>query len=123
MDPGAVATTYARSVVATFGGAVYVTVHEVNALPERWHVVTPSEPWPAPVPLADLASANRTPERPPASASLAVIVTVPLEPSATFSGVSGCRNPGVTLMRALADTVGSAAKRAVTFTGALSTVR
>src|SRR5579863_9002610 len=63
------------------------------------------------------------PAVPPATASLAVIVTVPFAPRATFSGVNGCRNPGVTVRRALADIRESAASRAVTTTCARSAVK
>src|SRR5208283_677557 len=58
---------------------------------------------------------------PPASAMYPVIVNWPLAPIAAFSGVSGCRNPGVTVSTAVAVVVEFSV--AVTTTGTRSLVR
>jgi hypothetical protein len=50
-------------------------------------------------------------------------VTVPFAPRATFSGVSGCRKPGVTVSVALAVVDGLDANTAVTVTWTLFAVR
>jgi hypothetical protein len=63
------------------------------------------------------------PSDPPASAMYPVIVSVPLAPSAAFSGVSGCRNPGVTATVAVAVSLLLEASVAVIVAVTLSAVR
>ena len=58
-----------------------------------------------------------------ALASKPVMEMLPLAPTAAFSGVSGCRNPGVTINTALARRLESAFRVAVTITSAWSAVR
>ncbi len=60
---------------------------------------------------------------PPASASRPVSVIELPAARATFSGVSGSRNPGVIAILAVAETSGFEASRAITTTSALSAVR
>jgi hypothetical protein len=98
----------------------------VNACLLRWQVTGLNEPCPPntgpPVPPeAVLARAKEIELVPPASASNPVTVVWPLGPRAAFSGVSGCRNPGVTVSTAVASVV--AFSLAVTTTSALSPVR
>ena len=59
------------------------------------HVGVPSVPCPPLLPLAVFERAKLIPLVPPASAMYPVTVRVPFAPSAEFSGVSGCRKPGV----------------------------
>jgi hypothetical protein len=103
-----VATTYVLFVDATKTGAVYVTLQCVNVVLLRVHDGVPSDPLPTPVPLAVLNSAKLIPVVPPASAIYPVKVSDAPEPSAAFSGDSGCRNPGVMVMTVDAEMVGFA---------------
>ncbi len=63
------------------------------------------------------------PVEPPASAMYPVIAMLPPEPSATFSGVSGCRKPGVMVNVELVTSAALVVDVAVTFTWTLSAVR
>ena len=98
-----------------------MTVQEVKALAGRWQVVASSDPWPPLEPAAEFDSAKEMPSSPPASARIPVTVTWLLAPRAAFSGVSGCRNPGVTVSTAVA--VVLALRVAVTTTWMRSAVR
>jgi hypothetical protein len=68
-----------------------------------------------------LARAKEMELVPPASARKPVTVVWPLGPRAAFSGVSGCRNPGVTVSTTVAVAVEFSV--AVTTTSARSPVR
>jgi len=89
----------------------------------RVHGAATSVPCPSPEPLAELEVAKLIASVPPTSAMYPVTVTVPLAPRATFCGVSGCRNPGVTVIVAVAVTLELAVDVAVTVTCMLSAVR
>ena len=77
----------------------------MNAWMLCWQLISPSEPCPPVDPVAELASANEIPAKPPASASVPVMVTCAPAGTAAFSGESGWRNPGVSVSTAVAVTV------------------
>jgi hypothetical protein len=60
----------------------------------------PEAPSLSGVPAVSLASEKRIPSLPPTSVMEPEMVTVPFGPRVRFPGVSGCRNPGVTVSRA-----------------------
>ena len=80
------------------------------------HVGVPRDPWPPLVPLDLLAKFQVMPVLPPASAMYPVTVSAPFAPSAAFSGVNGCRNPGVMVTTVDAFKEGLEVRAAVTVT-------
>src|SRR6201989_187163 len=88
----------------------------VKARRVRWHVAALNAPSPLAPPAAVLESAKWISLDPPASATKPVTMTEPFGPTAAFWGVSGCRNPGVSISDEVARSMGSDFKAAVTWT-------
>ena len=86
-------------------------------------VGVPRVPCPPPDPFEVLDKSQVMPVDPPASAMYPDKVSVPFAPSAAFSGVKGCRNPGVMVTTADAVMLGFEVSAAVTVTCTLFAVR
>ena len=96
-------------------------MQEVKAWALCWQVAGPRVPCPPVEPVGVFERAKEMSLSPPASARKEVKTIWLLAARAAFSGVSGCRNPGVTVSTAVAVVV--AFSVAVTTTWTRSAVR